>query len=232
MGIGWIRAALGAALLIAGAGLGIVGAMAARAAGEGAGAPRAPGLAEAIPAPERELLALGEALERHLPPDALVLGWPDVTNRLGLPEESARFDWMNALLAPRDEGIRRLRERAGDRSVHLVVHVRDALLLAAAAPGRLGVAVQDKADSGNLHGMINSARDWVRAENLVAYTAYRLDDSRLRLVALTDDASLDTLAGRLLPFHDPRRRMEPVPGLTLVHQVGGFWVYHLEPGQG
>lgn len=232
MAIGRIRAALGAALVVAGAGLGVVGAMASRAADEGA-LPLPMALDERLAAPASEVTVLAEALERHLPSDATVLAWPDVARQLGVPEDTpTRFDWTAALLAPRDEGIRLLRERAGDRPVHLVIHVRDALLLGAAAPERIGVALRDKADSGNLHGMINSARDWVRTEGLVAYTAYRLDEGRLRLVGLTDEASLNTLVARLLPFHDPRRRIEPVPGLTLVHQVGGFWVYRLEPDQG
>ncbi len=41
---------------------------------------------------------------------------------------------------------------------------------------------------------------------------------------------METLLAQLLPFHDPRRTREPVAGLTLVHQVGGFWVYRLDPG--
>lgn len=228
-------------------------------------------------APLGEVVKLGEALREHLPSNAVVLAWWDISRQLRLLDETpVRFDrhlvgaplalpaswraarpaiekveagfweagsatgesvdaflaWTDALLAPRDEGIRRLRERAGDRAVHLVVHVRDALLLGAMAPERIGVAFQDQADSGNLHASINSARDWVRNEGFAAYTAYRPNDSRLRIVALTDDASAQTLIGRILPFHDPRRQIEPIPGLTLVHQVGGFWVYRLEPDAG
>ena len=226
--------------------------------------------------PFAEVVELGKALHKHLPANAIVLAWWDVSRQLHLLDETpVRFDrhlvgaplalpsswdparpaierveagfwesgstkneaadvfrtWTDTLLAPRDEGIRRLREQAGDRAVHLVVHVRDALLLGAMAPERIGVAFQDQASSANLHGSINSARDWVRSEGFPAYTAYRPDDRRLRIVALTDDSSVQTLVGGLLPFHDPRRQLEPIPGLTLVHQVGGFWVYRLEPGQ-
>ena len=180
--------------------------------------------------PDRRSRGAGKALAEHLPPDAIVLAWQDVSRHLHLSEEaSASFGWPDALLAPRDEGIRQLREHAGDSTVHLVVHVRDALLLGAMAPERIGVAFQDQPDAGNLHGSINNARDWVRKEGYKAYSAYRPDTTRLRIVALTDDASAATLIGSLLPFHDPRRQAEPVQGLTLVHQVGGFWVYRVEP---
>lgn len=223
--------------------------------------------------PFAEVIELGKALHKHLPPDAVVLAWWDVSRQLRLLDEtpvrfgqhlvgaplalpaswrparpaiekveagfwqaSATADesadafraWTDALLAPRDEGLRLLRARSDGRAIHLVVHIRDALLLGTMAPERIGVAFQDQADAGNLHGSINSARDWVRNEGFAAYTAYRPDDGQLRLVALIDDASVQTLVGRLLPFHDPRRSLEPIPGLTLVHQVGGFWVYRLE----
>ncbi|MBE0593531.1 MAG: hypothetical protein IH616_14135 [Gemmatimonadales bacterium] len=226
----WTRAALGAVLLAAGTGLMLAGAMAMRSNDSPVGAPGLRELAATVTTPPDEVAALGKALAEHLPPDAIVLAWQDVSRHLHLSEEaSASFGWTDALLAPRDEGIRQLREHAGDSTVHLVVHVRDALLLGAMAPERIGVAFQDQPDAGNLHGSINNARDWVRKEGYKAYSAYRPDTTRLRIVALTDDASAATLIGSLLPFHDPRRQAEPVQGLTLVHQVGGFWVYRVEP---
>ena len=135
--------------------------------------------------------------------------------------------WVDAMLA-RDDGPARLRKLAGAREAYVVVHVRDALLLGTMAPDRLGVAFRDLPDSGNVHGSISGARDWVRAQGYAAYSAYAPAAGRVRVVALTDAASSATLVARLLPFHDSRKPADAVPGLTLVHQVGGFWIYRID----
>lgn len=135
--------------------------------------------------------------------------------------------WVDAMLA-RDDGPARLQRLAGGREAYVVVHVRDALLLGAMAPDRLGVAFRDLPDSGNVHGSISGARDWMRAQGYAAYSAYAPAAGRVRVVALTDAASSTTLVARLLPFHDSRKPADAVPGLTLVHQVGGFWIYRID----
>lgn len=135
--------------------------------------------------------------------------------------------WIDAMLA-RDGGPARLQKLAGGHEAYVVVHVRDALLLGAMAPDRLGVAFRDLPDGGNVHGSISGARDWVRAQGHAAYSAYAPAAGRVRVVALTDAASSTTLVARLLPFHDSRKPADAVPGLTLVHQVGGFWIYRID----
>jgi len=135
--------------------------------------------------------------------------------------------WIDAMLA-RDDGPARLQKLAGGHEAYVVVHVRDALLLGAMAPDRLGVAFRDLPDGGNVHGSISGARDWVRAQGHAAYSAYAPAAGRVRVVALTDAASSTTLVARLLPFHDSRKPADAVPGLTLVHQVGGFWIYRID----
>lgn len=136
--------------------------------------------------------------------------------------------WVDAMLAPRADGPARLRALAGGRDAYLVVHVRDALMLGAMAPDRFGVAFREQSDTGNLHGAISGARDWMRAQHYAAYSAYAPEPGRIRVVALTDETSAGTLIADLLPFHDPKKPVEPLPGVTLVHQVGGFWVYRIE----
>lgn len=228
-----------------------------------------------VSAPLQETLALADALHQHLPTDALVLAWWDVSRALELlgntpvrfdqhlgsqplampaawrasqasitnieesfwgPVEAsatAAFDsWLDALLASPAEGVHRLQAQAQGRKLFVVLHVRDALLLGSMRPDRIGIAFTDQPDAGNLHGSINSARNWVREHAYTAYTAYRLSETRLRLVALTDGKSQDTLFGQLLPFHDPRQERKAVAGLTLVHQVGGYWVYRLDASGG
>lgn len=140
--------------------------------------------------------------------------------------------WVDAMLAPRADGAARLRALAGKREAYAVVHVRDALMLGAMAPQRFGVAFREQPDGGNLHGAISGARDWMRAQRYAAYSAYAPEPGRVRVVALTDADSAGTLIAGLLPFHDPMRTPEPLPGMTLVHQVGGFWVYRIEEASG
>jgi hypothetical protein len=198
-----------------------------------------------------ELTELAEAMRQHVPQQATVLAWWDTSRQLqrlaGTPvrfgEDAANatpatpasagpdFDaYQSALLSTGGEGLTQLRRLADGRDAYLVLHVRDLLLLGALHPDRLGVAFVDLPDTGNLHGSIHQARYWARDMGYPAYTAYRIADLRPRVVALTDQASLGTLIGRLLPFHDPHELRQAVEGLTLVHQTGGFWVFRLDQG--
>lgn len=221
--------------------------------------------------PLHDVAALGDALRRHLPPDARLLAWWDTSRLLALLCEApvrfahhlvdaplalpaswngARraierteaafwraapggahpdFDrWVAALLASPRDGAAILRELSDGRRAFVAVHARDALLLGALAPARLGVAFRDLPEAGELHGAISGARQWVRERGYPAYTVYAPGEHRIRVVALADDAARGTLIAALLPFVEAGQPAEPAPDFTLVHQVGGFWIYRLE----
>jgi hydroxylamine oxidation protein HaoB len=145
----------------------------------------------------------------------------------GQRDRFARF--VAALLDGETEGVRRLHELVGEaRSFVLVLHQRDAIGLAQADPGRFGLLMRDVGDVGDVHRTVRSVKDWLAEQGAAAYLVLPGGDGRAaRALALADEASASTLAARLLPFIG--NRQDDVAGLTLVHRVGGFLVYHGGP---
>ncbi len=141
--------------------------------------------------------------------------------------ERRRFRlFADALLSDEASGIARLHELAGERPAVLVLHVRDALLLGALDPDRIGVAFRDLPAQGPSHAAIRNVREWMSSNDFEAYTLLHREGQPLRAVALTDEASGETLAARLLPFIG--NRQADVAGATLVYRSGGFVVFELD----
>lgn len=141
--------------------------------------------------------------------------------------EQARFGrFVDALLSDERAGIEALRELAAGRPAVVVLHARDVLLLGALDPQRIGVAFRDLPGSDPSHAAIRGVRDWMSSNGWTAYTVLRREGRPLRAVALTDGASGETLAARLLPFIG--NRQEDVPGATLVYRTGAFVVFELD----
>ncbi len=230
-----------------------------------------------LPQPQ-ELVAVADAIRRHLPADGVVLGWWDTSRALrllaGVPvlfdrhlgeplivpahwqaqstsvvaadraffaaggeasaassepveRERERFHrFVDALLSDETSGIATLRELAAGRPAVVVLHVRDALLLGAIDPARIGVAFRDLPGMGPSHQAIRHVRDWMSTNDLQAYTVLHREGQPLRAVALTDEASGETLAARLLPFIG--NRQSDVAGATLVYRTGAFVVFELD----
>lgn len=229
-----------------------------------------------LPSPD-ELVAVADAVRRHLPPNGVVLAWWDTSRALqllaGLPVvfnrhlgeplivpprwdahrqtiaaldrkffmnagasagsatathgDPARFDrFVDALLSNEHSGIATLQEIAAGRPAVVVLHIRDALLLGALDPARLGVAFRDLPQQGPSHAAIRNVRDWMSANSFNTYTVMHREGRPLRAVALTDQASGERLAARLLPFIG--NRQADVPGATLVYRTGAFVVYELD----
>lgn len=146
-------------------------------------------------------------------------------------EQHERFEtFSRALVAPEDDGVRQLRTLTGERKAVLVLHLRDMLLLGQMHPRALAVGFQDFADSGDVHRSVRGVHGWLREGDHEAYAVMKLPDKLLRVIALNDEASSDTLAARLLPFIG--NRQEDVAGLTLVWQGGGFVVFELDADAG
>lgn len=145
-----------------------------------------------------------------------------------LASEQERFQqFADALLAPEQEGMRRLQALAGGQTAVLVLHLRDIILLGQMAPERLGVAFQDFGATGDVHGMVRGVHAWLEKNGYSAYGVLQGRDMPVRAVALTDEASGRTLAARLLPFMG--NEQSDVAGATLVYQVGGFSVFEIAP---
>lgn len=134
--------------------------------------------------------------------------------------------FVHALLAPPQQGVAELNALAGGKPAIFVLHVRDIIALGKMAPDKMGVAFRDFTDSGNVHGMVNTVRDWVTDHDYTAYSVIKASDPNvIRAVALLDEASGQTLIARLLPFIGNDR--STVPGTILVYATGGFRVYQL-----
>lgn len=138
-----------------------------------------------------------------------------------------RFErFVHALLAPPQQGVAELKALADGKPAIFVLHVRDIIALGKMAPEKMGVAFRDFTDSGNIHGMVNTVRDWVTDHDYAAYSVIKASDPNvIRAVALLDEASEQTLIARLLPFIGNDR--STVPGTILVYATGGFRVYQL-----
>lgn len=146
-------------------------------------------------------------------------------------QQRERFEtFSRALVAPEQDGVRQLRALAGDRKAVLVLHLRDILLLGQMHPQALAVGFQDFADSGDVHRSVRGVHGWLRDGDHESYAVMKLPDKLLRVIALNDKASGDTLAARLLPFIG--NRQEDVAGLTLVWKGGGFVVFELDAAGG
>ena len=149
--------------------------------------------------------------------------WGEVDN-----QALKRFDtFTRALVAREDEGVRLLRSIVPDRKAILALHLRDILLLGQMHPDALAVGFQDFTDPGDVHRSVRGVHGWLRDSGQEAYAVTKLPGQMLRVVALNDKSSGDTLAARLLPFIG--NNQVDVAGLTLVWRSGGFVVFELEP---
>ncbi len=149
----------------------------------------------------------------------------------GSADAAQRERWgsfARALVAPEEQGVALLRSMVPGRGAIVVLHLRDMLLLGQMDPKALAVGFQDFADSGDVHRSVRGVHGWLREGDQSAYAVMKLPDNQLRVVALKDAASGNTLAARLLPFIG--NKQDDVAGLTLVWRGGGFVVYELDAG--
>lgn len=141
-------------------------------------------------------------------------------------DQLTAFDtFARALVSPEDEGVALLRSLAPGGRALVVLHLRDLVLLGQMLPQHLGVSFQDFADSGDVHRSVRGAHGWLRESDHAAYSVIKLPGNLLRVVALKDRASADTLIARLLPLIG--NRQHDVAGMTLVYRAGGYSVFEL-----
>lgn len=133
--------------------------------------------------------------------------------------------FVAALLAPEQDGMAALRELGDGRPVVLVLHLRDLILLGQMAPEALGVAFRDFGTLSEVHGMIQRVRAWMRDNDYAAYGLLRGGTDSVRAVALTDEASGQTLVARLLPVIG--NDQTDVAGARLVYRTGGYIVFEI-----
>lgn len=135
--------------------------------------------------------------------------------------------FVDALASAPDEGAAQLRQLTDGKRSFLVLHLVDALKVGLMRPERFPITYRDfPRTGGDVHGMIRMVKAWVESQGLGAYSVHPLGRDRIRVYALPEGVATSTLIGRLLPFSTSRSLQ--VDGMTLVYQVGGYWVYRID----
>lgn len=147
----------------------------------------------------------------------------------GLSEDPAQeltAGLVDALLSTGAEGAARLKVMAGPGPAYVLVHIDDAYQLGLLRPGRMAMTRMLFSAKGFSHDLAREARRWGQENDKVAWAVARDADGRLRGHYLADAAEIPTLAAQLLPFNTSR--IDEVPGLRLVWQREGYWLYRID----
>jgi len=134
--------------------------------------------------------------------------------------------FLDALLAEDRIGAARMRVLAGPGEGFVLVHLEDAFQLGLLRPGRMAMVRRDLAAEGFSHDLAREARRWAATNGQAAWAVDRGPDGRLRGHFLTDAVETATLVVQLLPFNTSR--LDMVPGLRLVWQKDGYWLYRID----
>lgn len=168
-----------------------------------------------MPAAWRSVAGLVEASEREF--------WSK-----GVPqadgEKFTRF--IDALLLDETKGADALRALAPGKDVYVAVHLADVWKVAAANPGRIGIAYRDFPGAGQSHGVMKATREWISDQKIVGGYAIEPVGNAVRMHYLASKDSSDLLIAKMLPFStsNPMR----LNRLQLVYQHRGFWIYKLD----
>ena len=215
-----------------------------------------------------ELATIGTDITQHVPKDALILAWWDIsrqlhllsgretlfTSHLGQPliipsywkdripvigeyerqfwgdqgarEEEPKFQqFIDALSSEPSKGAALLRELAGSREAYIVVHPTDLYKVGLLRPDRMEIAFKDFPLTGNVHGLANQVKAWMKENGYDTYTLQSLSEKVVRAYFLNQNKNGKLLLAQMLPL------MNSTPidfeALQLVHKHGGYWVYKI-----
>lgn len=135
-------------------------------------------------------------------------------------------DLVDALLAEDRIGAARLKVLAGQGEAYLLLHLEDAFQLGLLRPDRMAMTRVVLASSSFSHDLAKEVRRWSQANGQAAWAVDRAPDGRLRGNYLAEAAETATLIAQLLPFNTSR--LDSVPGLRLVWQHEGYWLYRID----
>lgn len=119
-----------------------------------------------------------------------------------------------------------LKKLADGKPAYLAVRISDIWRLAAVRPQKLSIAYKDFAATSVSHGLIKSAQQWMRDQNIDGGFAVEPMGGATRLHYLQRKVDGDRLIARLLPFSTSLSA--PLRRLSLVYQHKGWWVYRLD----
>lgn len=154
--------------------------------------------------------------------------WQDTATQ----QEQDNFQrFSEALVATPEKGVAMLRELIGSpREAYLIVHVTDLYKLGLMQPDNFGIAYKNFPLTGNMHGLINHMKVYLKENNYETYTLQSLSDNEIRAYFLSDKASSQTLLAQMLPFTSNKPPLE-LEAAQLIYQHGGYWVYQIPSGQ-
>ncbi|WP_297975964.1 hypothetical protein, partial [uncultured Amaricoccus sp.] len=146
----------------------------------------------------------------------------------GADEAAGDFEgFLDALLVEDVHGAARLRVLAGTGDAYVLVHLHDAFELGMIREGSLPMARRDFNSGAFSHDLAREAKAEVVQSGYAGYAIDRSPNGRLRGHFLIEARDTASLIGQLLPFNTSR--LGEVPGLTLVFQTGGYWLYRIAP---
>lgn len=140
-------------------------------------------------------------------------------------EQQQLVAFAKALALPPEEGIPALQALADGRETVLVLNINDAYKLGTLLPQQLGIGFREFVDTGDMHGVIQRVKNWLKSENHVHYAVSRQDDQRVRVYYLDDERDGERLISRLLPFN--KQSHIGIEGIELLMKQGEYWVYTL-----
>jgi hydroxylamine oxidation protein HaoB len=161
--------------------------------------------------------------------------WKDRTNLIdeyerqfwgssALPEEERQFQqFTDALSSEASKGVAMLRELVGSREAYIIVHPSDLYKLGLMHPDRMDIAFKDFPLTGNVHGLANQVKAWMKENGYDTYTLQSLSEKAVRAYFLNESKKGKILLTQILPLMNST----PVDfqALQLVHKHGGYWVY-------
>lgn len=142
----------------------------------------------------------------------------------GSSDEERKFQqFADALSSESNKGAALLRELVGAREAYVVVHSSDLYKLGLMRPDRMDIAFKDFPLTGNVHGLVNQVKAWMKEYGYDTYTLQSLSEKLVRAYFLSEGKKGKTLLSQMLPLMNST----PVDfqAMQLVHKHGGYWVY-------
>ena len=135
--------------------------------------------------------------------------------------------FIDALTLPEKDGAAHLAQLAGGRPCYIAVHISDIWKTATAAPGKLSIAYRDFPSSGVSHGLIKSAKQWMKENRIEGGFAAEPMGGATRMHYFLRTDNSNTLIAKLLPFSTSNPAQ--LENFDLVYQLKGYWIYRLKP---
>ncbi len=142
----------------------------------------------------------------------------------GSSDENQKFQQLvDALSSEPIKGVTMLRELVGSRDAYIVVHPSDLYKLGLMRPDRMDIAFKDFPLTGNVHGLVNQVKAWMKENGYDTYSLQSVSEKVIRAYFLNENNKGKTLLSQMLPLMNST----PVDfqAMQLVHKHGGYWVY-------